>query len=108
MRPWVDEGADPALPSPGLVGERGHASVRQLEEDDPEGPDVRLEPDLDPRLRGLGQDAVLVLVWYRVAIQTINILEDCRAQLEGGISSCSGWAASPGSLTHNMTEEICS
>ena len=72
MRPWVDEGADPALPSPGLVGERGHASVRQLEEDDPEGPDVRLEPDLDPRLRGLGQDAVLVLVGYTVAIWNLD------------------------------------
>ena len=58
--PWVDEGADPALAAAGLVGERGHTPVGQLEQDDAERPDVGLEPNLDPRLGNLGQDAVLV------------------------------------------------
>ena len=37
-------------------------TIASLEEDDPERPDVGLEPNLDPRLGRLGQDAVLVLV----------------------------------------------
>ena len=37
-------------------------TMASLEQDDPERPDVGFEPNLDPRLGGLGQDAVLVLV----------------------------------------------
>ena len=36
-------------------------SILYLEEDHPQGPDVGLEADLDPRFGCFGKDAVLVL-----------------------------------------------
>ena len=52
-------------------------TIASLEEDDPERPDVGLEPNLDPRLGRLGQDAVLVLV----RVRSVNVYRYSNANL---------------------------